>query len=49
MEGIVFKVVRGGKQGKKKKRIREEMFASQRVFSEILRLVPIWLKNKRLA
>lgn len=48
MEGIVFKVVKGRKRKKKtrEKRIREEIFASQRFFSEILGLVPIWQRRK---
>jgi len=50
VEGIVFKVVKGRKRKKKKKtrekRIREEIFASQRFFSENLSLVPIWQRLK---
>lgn len=45
MEGIVFKVVRG-KKNREKNRIREDIFASLRFFSEILRLVPIWKRSK---
>lgn len=48
VEGIVFKVVkeRKRKKNKGKKRIREEIFASKRVFSEILSLIPIWQRRK---